>query len=223
MPRTWRFAERTVPLEDRDQRDPFSLAAKRDPTIVGVRDPIGVEVAPTDLVSRMGVSEGKSRQTARNPGRRRAAGIYGTIVTAAVIAAGGNQLSTTELEVTVLVTLVVYWLAEQYAELLGEHTHAGRLPRRDQVLSSLASAWPMVSSSFIPLISLLLARAAGSSASGAAAIALVVTVVLLIVHGYTAARAAGLTGVRLLAVTSTAGLLGVAMVVLKTLLQHAHH
>jgi hypothetical protein len=159
----------------------------------------------------------------REPGRRRASGIYGTIVTAAVIAAGGNQLSTTELEVTVLVTLVVYWLAEQYAELLGEHTRAGRLPGRDQVLSSLGSAWPMVSASFIPLLSLLVVRAAGSSATEAAAIALVVTVVLLIIHGYTAARAAGLTGVRLLAVTGTAGLLGVAMVVLKTLLQHAHH
>jgi hypothetical protein len=46
-------------------------------------------------------------------GRRRAAGIYGTIVTAAVIAAGGDQLSTAALEVTVFVTLVVYWLAEQ--------------------------------------------------------------------------------------------------------------
>ena len=162
-------------------------------------------------------------QTGRDRGRRRAAGIYGTIITAAVIAAGGNQLSTAALEITVLVTLVVYWLAEQYAELLGEHTHAGRLPRRDQVLSSLAGAWPMVSASFIPLVSLLLVRAAGASVSGAAAIALVVTVVLLIFHGYTAARAAGLTGIRLLAVTGTAGLLGVAMVVLKTLLQHAHH
>jgi hypothetical protein len=171
----------------------------------------------------MGVSEGESRQTARDPGRRRAAGIYGTVVTAAVIAAGGNQLSTTELEVTVLVTLVVYWLAEQYAELLGEHTHEGRLPRRDQVRSSLGGAWPMVSASFIPLIALLLARVAGSSAPGAAAIALAVTVVLLIVHGYSAARAAGFTGVRLVAVTGTAGLLGVALVVLKALLQHAHH
>jgi hypothetical protein len=171
----------------------------------------------------MGIPEGGSTHTTRDPGRRRAAGIYGTVVTAAVIAAGGNQLSTTELEVTVLVTLVVYWLAEQYAELLGEHTHDGRLPRKDQVLSSLAGAWPMVSASFIPLISLLVARLAGSSASGAAAIALVITVVLLIVHGYTAARAAGFNGVRLLAVTGTAGLLGVVMVVLKALLQHAHH
>ncbi len=171
----------------------------------------------------MGVTEGRTQQSGRDRGRRRAAGIYGTIVTAAVIAAGGNQLTTTELEVTVLVTLIVYWLAEQYAELLGEHTRAGRLPKKDQVVSSLAAAWPMVSASFIPLLSLLLARLAGASAADAAAIALAVTVVLLVVHGYTAARAAGLTGFRMVLVTGTAGLLGVAMVVLKTLLQNAHH
>jgi len=171
----------------------------------------------------MGVSEDRTQKPGRDRGRRRAAGIYGTIITAAVIAAGGNQLSTAELEVAVLVTLIVYWLAEQYAELLGEHTRAGRLPKRDQVVSSLVAAWPMVSASFIPLVSLLLVRLAGASASGAAATALVVTIVLLVVHGYTAARAAGLTGIRMLLVTATAGLLGVAMVVLKTLLQSAHH
>jgi hypothetical protein len=38
-----------------------------------------------------------------------------------------------------------------------------------------------------------------------------------------AATAAGLRGLRLVAVTGTAGLLGVAMVVLKTLLQHHHY
>ena len=178
---------------------------------------------PSALVSRMGDSEGRIQQSGRDWGRRRAAGIYGTIVTAAVIAAGGNQLSTTELEVTVLVTLVVYWLAEQYAELLGEHAHAGRLPKKSQVVASLAAAWPMVSASFIPLLLLLLARLAGASAPNAAAIALAVTVVLLVVHGYTAARAAGLTGIRMLLVTGTAGLLGIAMVVLKTLLQNVHH
>jgi len=165
----------------------------------------------------------RTDQTSRDRGRRRAAGIYGTIVTAAVIAAGGSQLTTAALEVTVLVTLIVYWLAEQYAELLGEHTHAGQLPRPQQVTSSLAAAWPMVSASFIPLLSLLVARLAGASAPNAALIALGVTVVLLIVHGHSAARAAGLTGVRMLLVTATAGLLGVTMVVLKTVLQHVHH
>ena len=72
-------------------------------------------------------------------------------MTAAVIAAGGGQLRTLALAVTVVVTLVVYWLAEEYAELLGEHTRAGQLPSVNVVRSSLAAAWPMVTASFVPL------------------------------------------------------------------------
>jgi hypothetical protein len=155
-------------------------------------------------------------------GRRRAAGIYGTIVTAAVIAASGNTLSTAGLEVAVLVTLVVYWLAEQYAELLGEHTQAGRLPSLAQVGTSLATAWPMVTASFVPLVSLLIARLLGASAPDAADVALAVTIVLLVLHGHAAGRASGLKGLRLIMVSATAGLLGVIMVVLKVVLQHHH-
>ena len=86
--------------------------------------------------------------------RHRAASIYGTIVTAAVIAAGGGQLSSAQLAVTIVVTLIVYWLAEQYAELLGTHTHGGHLPSVSLVRSSLAEAWAMVTASFVPVASI---------------------------------------------------------------------
>ena len=89
--------------------------------------------------------------------RRRSAGIYSTIVASAVLAAGGGQLATVPLAVTVLVTLLVYWAAEGYAELLGE-AHAGHLPTWAQVRASLATIWPMVSASYVPLLSLLVAR-----------------------------------------------------------------
>jgi hypothetical protein len=156
-------------------------------------------------------------------GRRRSAGIYGTVVTAAIIAAGGNQLSTAALAVTIVVTLVVYWLAEEYAELLGEHTRAGQLPSMIVVRSSLAAAWPMVTASFLPLATLGIARLFGASSTNAAWVALGTAVVLLVFHGYGAARAAGLRGIRLVTVSGTAGLLGVVMVVLKSLLQHHYN
>ena len=164
-----------------------------------------------------------SRHTGRaHDGRRTAAAIYGTIITAAVIAAGGNQLRTAALAVTIVVTLAIYWLAELYAELIGQHTHAGRLPNRAQIRLSMASTVPMITASFLPVIPLVAARLLGASSSGAAWIALIVTVVLLVIHGLMAGRAAGLGGLRLVAITSIAGLLGVAMVVLKTLLQNHH-
>jgi len=161
--------------------------------------------------------------TGFDEGRRRASGIYGTILTAAVITAGGNVLSTAALEVTVLVTLVIYWVAEQYAELLGEHTYQGRLPGGAQIRESFGSSFAMVTASFGPLISLLVARGLGANQLGAAELALLVCLLLLVYHGYSAGRAAGLKGWQLVAVTATAALLGAAMVVLKAFLQHQHH
>ncbi len=143
-------------------------------------------------------------------------------MTAAIIAAGGNQLRTWALAITIVVTLVVYWLAEEYAELLGEQTRAGKLPSISVIRSSLAAAWPMVSASFLPLATLGIARLFGASSANAAWVALGMAVVLLVFHGYGAARAAGLTGIRLVAVAGTAGVLGIVMVALKSLLQHHH-
>jgi hypothetical protein len=122
----------------------------------------------------------------------------------------------------VVVTLVVYWLAEQYAELLGEHTTAGRLPSARQMRASLAATWPMVTASYVPVATLLIARLLGASSVTAAQTALIVTVVLLVIHAYAAGRSAGLVGGRLVVVATMAALLGFAMVVLKALLQHHH-
>ena len=69
-----------------------------------------------------------------NLGRRRAAGIYGAIITAAILDTAGGHVSTTVLVISVVVTLLVYWIAEEYAEVLGEHT-AGRAGADDDVVS----------------------------------------------------------------------------------------
>jgi hypothetical protein len=159
----------------------------------------------------------------RDRGRRRAAGIYGTVVTAAVIAAAGDQLPTRALVVAVLVTLVVYWVAEQYAEILGEHTAGGHLPSWPQVRSGLAASWPMVAASYVPLLALVVSRLAGASGSAAATIALAVAALLLVYHGWSAGRAAHLAGRSLAAATLGAAGLGLVMVVLKDLvLIHLH-
>ena len=151
--------------------------------------------------------------------RRRSAGIYGTIVASAVLAAGGGHLRTVPLAVTVLVTLLVYWAAEGYADLLGE-AHAGHLPTWAQVRASLATIWPMVSASYVPLLALLVARALGADTKTAATVALVVAVVLLLVQGWAGGRASQLRGLRLLAVTLIAGAFGVVMILLKLLITH---
>jgi hypothetical protein len=152
--------------------------------------------------------------------RRRAAGIYGTIVASAVLAAGGGHLRTVPLAVTVLVTLLVYWAAEGYAELIAEQIHAGRLPRWVRLRASLAAIWPMVSASYVPLLALLVARVLGATTKTAATVALGVAIAVLLVHGWVAGRASQLRGLRLLAVTLVAGAFGVVMILLKLLVTH---
>jgi hypothetical protein len=152
--------------------------------------------------------------------RRRSAGIYGTIVASAVLAAGGAHLATAPLAVAVVVTLLVYWAAEGYAELLGEHAHAGQLPTWSHVRASLAAIWPMVTASYVPLLALLVARLLGADTKTAATVALVVAIVLLLVHGWAGGKASQLHGLRLFAVTLIAGAFGVTMILLKLVVTH---
>jgi hypothetical protein len=160
----------------------------------------GAPVSPTAGTRRTarerswrGVSAGAQPGTsARSRARRRAAGIYGTIITAAILAAIGDHVHTLPLTVSILVTLVVYWLAEEYAELLGEQLEGGHLPTWADVRTALAATWPMVTASYIPLLALILAHLLGASPSAAANAGLVVAVVLLMIYAWSAGRAAQL-------------------------------
>jgi len=156
-------------------------------------------------------------------GRRRAAGIYGAVVTAAILTAAGGQLRTAPLAVAVLVTLVVYWAAEEYTELLGAQVNRGKLPTREHVRDELGATWPMVSASYGPVLVLVATRLAGASDGTAANVALVAAILLLVGHAWSAGRAAALRGRRLLVATGAAAALGVVMVVLKNVvLVHLH-
>jgi hypothetical protein len=169
------------------------------------------------------MAQASPTQSELDPGRRRAAGVYGAIVTAAILAAAGGQLRTVGLAVAVVVTLVVYWVAEEYAELLGVHAEEGRLLSRRHVREELVATWPMVSASFGPVVALLVAWLLGASDAVAANIALGAAVLLLVGHAWSAGRAARLKGRQLIVVTSFAALLGIAMVVLKHgVLVHLH-
>ena len=167
--------------------------------------------------------EAQLQPAAENQGRRRAAGIYGAIITAAILDTAGGHVSTAVLVVSVVVTLLVYWIAEEYAEVLGEQAAGGRLPSRASIQGALVSTWPMVTASYVPLLAVVLADLAGASKLTAANVGLVVAVVLLTVHGWLAGRAARLRGRKLLFATSVAAVLGLVMILLKDLvLLHLH-
>jgi hypothetical protein len=156
-------------------------------------------------------------------GRRRAAGIYGAIITAAILDTAGSNMSTDALVIAVVITLVVYWLDEEYAELLGEQVEGGRLPTWSRIQEALAETWPMVSASFVPLLALVIVRLAGASELTAANAGLVAALLLLVIHGWSAARASHLRGRQLLLTTAIAVALGLMMIALKdVVLIHLH-
>ena len=156
-------------------------------------------------------------------GRRRAAGIYGAIITTSIMTAAGGSLPTLALALSVLVTLVVYWVAEEYAEVLGRQASGGHVPTWAHTRIGLAGSWPIVSASFAPLAALVVARLAGASAFAAANVGVGVAIVLLTAHGWTAGRAAQLKGWQLTACTTIAAVLGLVMVALKNLvIIHLH-
>ena len=183
----------------------------------------GSHLYPAGMTGIAAGGEAQLQPMAENQGRRRAAGIYGAIITAAILDTAGGQVSTAVLVVSVVVTLLVYWIAEEYAEVLGEQAAGGRLPSRASIQGALISTWPMVTASYLPLLAVVLADLAGASKLTAANVGLVVAVVLLTVHGWLAGRAAQLQGRKLLYATSIAAALGLVMILLKDLvLIHLH-
>ncbi|MFD0635137.1 hypothetical protein ACFQ9X_29950 [Catenulispora yoronensis] len=95
-------------------------------------------------------------------------------------------LSTGALVVAVVVTLVVYWLAEEYAELLSEQIEEGKLPSMRRIGGALADTWPMVTASFLPLAAVVIARLLGATDLTSANIGLAMVVLLLGVHSWAA-------------------------------------
>ena len=150
-------------------------------------------------------------------------GIYGTIITASVLASAGADLAAVPLAVSVVITLGVYWIADVYARLLAGPIHHGRRPTWPEARAMLAATWPMVSASFTPVLVLTVARIAGASSSAAATAALAAAILMLTIYAWSACRAAGLRGAQMIGVTSIAAGLGVLMIILKNVvLVHLH-
>jgi hypothetical protein len=111
-----------------------------------------------------------------------AGAIYGVIVSAAVMAASHVE-SAVGVDVTVLVTLVIYWSAERYARVVAERIHDGRRPTWREVRRQLTRGWELVTASALPLVVLTLSTLLGAGLSSAILAALACSTVLLCVAG----------------------------------------
>lgn len=146
-----------------------------------------------------------------------AAGIYGVIVGAAVMAAS-HAATAVAVMAAVLITLVTYWGAERYARIVAKRIHEGRRPDRRELREQLTAGLEMVSASFLPLAVLAVARLLGAGLSVAILAGLACSTVLLGVAGWEIGRDGKLTVRERLVSAATAAAFGVLMIVLKMLL-----
>ena len=159
----------------------------------------------------------------RRRARQIAGGIYGTIVTAAILATVGTELPAVDQAVAVLITLIVYWIAHDYADLLGSHIAGAEQPGWRDIRDALTASWTMVSASFLPLVVLLAATVAGASDNNADSAGLAAAALALVLYALAAGRAASLGRRPQIVIAASAAGLGLAMIGLKVfVLTHLH-
>ncbi len=140
--------------------------------------------------------------------------IYGTILAAATIAGVADAShDLLEIVLAVVTTVVVYWIAHAYAEVLGRVEGPARTWASAR--HELATSLPMVTACALPVAVLIIAEALGAGVQTAAVLALGLVVLQLLWWGYITP----LSGVRRRRLGSSLlfGGLGVAIVILKLL------
>ena len=146
-----------------------------------------------------------------------ASGIYGVIVSAAVMSASHAEKAY-QVILAVLVTLTIYWGAERYARIVAERIHEGHRPSWTTVRHQLTHGWEMVTASTLPLVVLAVMSILGAELVTAVLAALVCSTVLLCVAGWAVGRGGRLSSSERVASTVVAGMFGVVFILLKTLL-----
>ena len=153
-----------------------------------------------------------------DPHRRRAAHLYGLIVSGAVLATAADDLRLIRVAVILLSTLAIYWAAETYVHWIAARTLVQRDLSRVELRAIIRDGWPLVAASAVPLLVLGLEALLGVETALALDVTLAINTVLLFVVGLQMGRSGGLTGARLLLSAGTTGLLGVALIALKALM-----
>lgn|SRR5512132_1457917 len=147
-----------------------------------------------------------------------ASGIYGTILSTALIAAYSEDQSSQPLAVALAVvsTSLVFWLAHAYAGMLA-HAAAQRSGALAVMRAELARQWPVVTGSIPPVLPLLLAPLGAVSDDTAESLAIATGIAVLAVWGIAIQlrRGRGVIGVAIGAAESA--FFGVLVVSLKAL------
>ena len=152
----------------------------------------------------------------RNPG----ANIYGIVVACSLLA-GIEHLGVpvTRLGAYVFLTILLYWLAHAYADVLGHRpadTHL-TVSTAERVVQALGDQWGVVGGTAVMLAVLSISKFSGASQNTSINLALWAGAIELFIWGAIAGRTAGLSGRAVTFYAFTSGALGVLIFVLKSI------
>jgi len=150
--------------------------------------------------------------------RRRAAHLYGLIICGAVLASSSDTPRLVGVAAVLLGTLAIYWVAEAYTHWMAVRIVRRRPLTRAEQRSAVRDGLPLVAASVVPVLVLLLEALLRVDTARGVRIALWVNAVLLLSVGWRMSTEGGLVGWRRVGLATMTGLLGVAMVGLKSLL-----
>lgn len=163
----------------------------------------------------------EQRTRARTVGRAGgdfAAAVYGSILAAAVVASLDlGDVAAPAMTVSLGGTMVVFWLSHVWADAVADRMRDGRPYAWGQLRAAATWHWPMLEAALGPLLALALADLGVWVRETAVTIALAISVVQLVGWGIVVGRRTFDSWPAALLSGAVDGLLGLALVVLKTL------
>ena len=147
-----------------------------------------------------------------------AAAVYGSILAAGVVASlDVGHVTSGDMTLALAGTLLVFWLAHVWSEAIADRMQDPRPYSWRRARAVAAWHWPMVQAAFGPLLALLLADLGAWSLGTAVTVALLVSVAQLVGWGIAVGRRTFHSWPAALLSGAVDGLLGVVLILLKTL------
>jgi len=148
------------------------------------------------------------------------AAVYGSFLAASVIGvAYESGAGARTMTAALLGSMVVFWAAHVWSDVVGERIAVGEAFRLRDALSIARREWPLVEAAVLPSILLALAWAGAWSRDTGARLALAAALLQVVAWGFAAGRRAGGSRLTATALAAGEGLLAVLLLAAERLVQ----
>lgn len=178
--------------------------------------------APGGVVPEEGATEDDGQDSGLcrpRPDMRFGAAVYGSFLAASVVgAAFGAGRDARAMTLTAVGSMLVFWLAHWWSEVLGARILAGRTFRPRDALVIARREWPLVEAAVVPTLPLALAWVGAWSRETGAGLAMAAAIIQIVGWGFVAGRRAGASRLRAALFAVVEGALGVGLLLLERLI-----